>query len=257
MSIGISAGAALLIGGGLGAIGSVAGGLIQGNAAGRASDAALVGQREAIAAQEKQAARAEAFMREQAGIARADLQPFRDSQLRAVGQLEGLADPNNQIYQQQRDQATQAVQRQLAAQGLLRSNRQTAGLSEIELGLALQRQQILGNLAGSGAGNAYAGVASNLGTNLGANAQTLGTQLGTSFQNIGQINANRIGAQAGALTGAISGVNNALQGAAGQYINMELQQRLLDSFKGGGAGGGGFTVANVPNVNFNNSNWWR
>lgn len=240
MAIGTTA---ALIGGGaiLGAAGSVASGAMQSSAARSAAEAQLIAQREAIAAQREQSARAEAFMREQAEQARADLQPFRESQLRALGQLEGLADPGSNIYQQQRGAATTAIQRQLAAQGLLRSGRQTAALTDLELGLAMQRQQILGGLAGTGAGQAYAGIAGQLGGQLGANAINFGQQLGTSFQNMGAINANAITGQANAWGNALAGINNAAQGAAGQYVNWTLQNQLLQSLGGGGFGmSGGF-----------------
>lgn len=243
----MSVGTSILIGAGVGAIGSVGGALIQGGAARSAADAQLQGQKDAIEAQKQQAARAEAFLREQAAQSRADLQPFRDSQLNAINQLQGLADPNSATAQAQRAQATQAIQRQLAAQGLLRSSKQGSQLSEVELGLALQRNQILSGLAGTGAGQAYAGVSSNLGTNLADVAGGLGNQLGSSFQNIGTINANLAQNTGNAITGALSGVNNAIQGGIGQYLNFDLQRKLLNSFGAGGAGTpGGFTGGTSP-----------
>ena len=220
-----------LIGGALAAAGSLGSAAIGADAAGGAADKATQAQREAIAAQKEQAARAEAFQREQAGIARADLQPFRDAQLGALGQLQGMADPNSAFATAQRDQATQAIQRQLAAQGLLRSKKQSDLLGNFELGLMNQRAGILQGIAGGGAAQQQAGISQSLGQGLAGNAVNLGNQIGSSFQNIGQIQAQGGMAQAQAIQGGLAGLNNAIQGTFSGVAAQQQNQFQNDFLK--------------------------
>jgi hypothetical protein len=64
-----------------------------------------------------------------AARARADLDPYRKASAEALKQQQGLTDPNSPIYQQQRAAMTSQIQRQLAAQGLLRSKNQSRRLT--------------------------------------------------------------------------------------------------------------------------------
>lgn len=214
----------------------------QGDAADRATEAQLQATRESIAAQKEQNARAEALLREFAGQAREDLAPIREAQQRAITGLEGLTDPNSEIYGQQRDQATQAIQRQLAAQGLLRSGQQGNQLQNLELGLAQQRANILGSLAGTGATQATAGISSQLGGGLAGLAQGLGQQIGSSFQQQGQLNANNFIAQGNNTANTIGGIAGAFNGALGGISSAyagQQQADLLNAILGKGGGGGG------------------
>ena len=227
--------------------------------AGIASQEALT--REGIAAQKEQAARAEAFLREQAGQARADLQPFREAQLGAIGQLQGLTQVGSAAENAQRSFATQQIQQQLAAQGLLRSTAQGDQLQNLELGFASQRQGILSQLAGLGGGQAQAGVASGLGQSLGGLYGGLGQQLGSTFGSLGQGSLAGL-SQLGQIQGAgVAGAYGAVgagyrnqSNAAGAtfgtiYANQQQQkqnaqqQAYLEKLLGGQGGysGAGYT----------------
>lgn len=242
----IGTGLALAIGGAAAAGGSVAGGLIQKSAAEDATNAQVTANRESIAAQKEAADKAIGFAREQAGIARQDLAPFRESQLQALTQLQGLADPNSKFFTQQRDIATQAIQRQLSAQGLLRSNAQADQLGSLEAGLAQNRAQILGGLAGTGAVQSSAGISAGLGQQLAAIQGGYGQQVGSSLQALGQTIAQGRLAQGQALAGAVQGIGGAFQGTLGNYLAANNQQQLFDLLRGAGGGtgvtglGGGF-----------------
>lgn len=251
MSVGI--GAAIAIGGGLSAVGGIASGLIGAGAADDAANAQAGATRESIAAQERMAEKAIAAQREQAGIARDDLSPFRASQLKALGGLEQLAEAGNPFEKQQRERATQAIQAQLAAQGLLRSKKQVDLLGNLETDLASQafqqRAGILSGLAGTGAVQTSAGISQGLGSGIAGTYGALGSGVGSSLQQLGQqIGAGQIG-RANAIGGIFSGVNNAFQGTlAGlnaqgmQQQNMDFQNAILSKYGGGGGGfsfGGG------------------
>jgi hypothetical protein len=220
----------------LGAGTSVASSIIGADAAGNAANAQLQGTRESIAAQKEAAAKAEGFLREQSGIARQDLEPFRQSQLAALGQANALTDPNNPVYSAERSQMTQAVQRQLAAQGLLRSKKQVDLLGNLELGIEQQRIGQINALAGNGAAQAQAGISQNLGGGLAGLQGQLGQQLGSSFQQLGQIQGQNALAQGQALSQGLVGVGNAIQGGVGSiigYNNQQSQLALLQKYLGG------------------------
>lgn len=224
---------AALIGAGIGAAGSIGGAAIQAGAAGAARDA----QTQALEQQRIQQQQALQFLQQQ----REDLQPFRQAALDATQELQGLADPNSSLAQAQRSRGTEAVQRQLAAQGLLRSTAQGDQLSNLEVGLEQNRAQILQALAGSGAGQAFA--------NVGAQQAALAGQFGQgeiAQGNViaqGLLNQGRIGA---GLTGQLTNVgSNLLDQANAERIrkeNLALQQSqvaqansMLQGLLGGGA----------------------
>lgn len=232
---------ALLVGGVASAAGSVGGAAIGAGAAGSAADKQLQANRESIAAQKEAAAKAEAFLREQNSIARADLAPVRDAQVAAIQQLQGLGDPNNAIYQQQRQINTEAIQRQLAAQGLLRSRAQGDQLSQLELGLNQQRLNTLGGLAGLGAVQQLSQGAYGLGNGLANIQQGLGQQIGSAFQQSGQAMGQAALQQGQALQGGLSGFTNSLTGTLSSLGNLNYQrdqqamqqaqfQQLLNAF---------------------------
>ena len=214
------------------------------SAAETAADATMKGiesnerlTREGMAAQKEQVAAAQAYLEKQAGQARADLEPFRQSQLKALGSLEGLAQAGNPFEQQQRQMATQQIQQQLAAQGLLRSKSQTDLLSNLEIGLAQQnfqnRSGILGALSGTGAAQSISGINAGLGQNVAGLYGGLGAQLGSSLSGlgqsasagmagIGQIYGNAGIAKAQALANGATGTANSL----GQIYQGYQQNKL-------------------------------
>jgi len=236
MSVGTSA---LLIGGGIAAAGTVGGALIQSSAAGGAQEAQVTAQREAITAQREESERARQFIREGTAQARADIEPFRQAQVSALQQLQGIADPQGELAQAEREQATQTIQRQLSAQGLLRSRRQTDLLQNLELGLLQRRSNILGGLAGSGAAQQQAQLSAGQGAGLAQLSQQFGAQIGSAFQNIGEVQAGGALGRGQALGGAFQGIGNIAQGTAGNLILQDLlSQGGLAGLQGGSAGSG-------------------
>lgn len=249
-----------LIAGGLAAAGSIGGAAIGANAAGSATDKSVNAQREGMASQERLAREGMAYQERQAGQsnqllrdfygqAQTQLKPFQDAQLGALGQAVGLTDPNNPVYQQQRDVNTQAIQRQLAAQGLLRSKNQVDLLSNLELGLNQQRVGQINSLMGLGAvqqgaqntmglGGGLANIASQLGANVGSSFSQMGANNANSLAQIGQTQAQGIMANANAWGGALSGLGNIAQGTIGniQGIGQRKEDReWLSGLIGGGA----------------------
>jgi AraC-like DNA-binding protein len=227
----------------VGAGSSLAGSIIGGNAAGDAAAAGLQGTRESIAAQREQSDKAIKALQDQSSIARQDLEPFRQAQVSALGQLQAYADPNSAYFQTQRKQATEAIQRQLAAQGLLRSKNQVDLLSNLETGLQQNQLGVLGGIAGNGAAQSLAGLAQQLGVGSAGIYGGLGQQLGSSFQAGGQIAGQARLGQAQATVGGINGLNNAFQGTLGNFLAAQVQQGQLAQLKAllGGSSAGGFT----------------
>ena len=192
----MSVATAAIIGGGVAAAGAVGGALINKGAQVDATNAQVQANRESIA-----------FQREQAEKAAALLEPFRQVQLGAVGQIQQLTTPGSDLENQQRRVATQAMQRELASQGLLRSGAQARGLGNLELGLAEQRYSRLNQLAGLGAAQGQAGI-----------YQGLGQGIGNSLMQQGQIQAQGALAQGQASAGMFSGVGNVIQGTLGNLV---------------------------------------
>jgi hypothetical protein len=257
----------------LGAGAAIGGALIGSKAAGDATDKSVAAQREALASQERlaregmayqerQATRSDQLLRDFNAQAQTQLKPFQDAQLSALGQAQALTDPNNPLYQQQRQIETQAIQRQLAAQGLLRSKNQVDLLSNLELGLGQQRANQINALASLGAvqqgaqntmglGAGLASLAGNLGANVGQAFGNLGAANAQGISAIGQANAQGIMGQANALAGGLTGVNNAIQGTAGNLLalnnqagQMEWLKSLLTRNVGSGGSGLSTTLIN-------------
>jgi len=238
----VAAGAAAGSTGG-GILSAVLGANAQRDASTIASDAqreALGAQRdrlaESIAAQEKMTDKAAAFLREQNQIARGDLAPFREAQLSALEQLKGLTDPNSEYYKAQRERSTQAIQQQLAAQGLLRSRNQSDLLTNLELGLNEQRQNILGNMANIGAVQGSANLSSGLGQTLAGLYGNLGGSLGSAFQQYGAAqaaglaNLGQIGAQGrmGVTNAILGGFQTGMNSLQGLGSNLMAQKQRAD-----------------------------
>lgn len=219
---------------------TVASGAIASSSASDAEQAQIRAQREAITAQRAESERARQFIREGVTQAREDIQPFREAQLGALQQLQGIADPQGELAQAERGQATQAIQRQLSAQGLLRSRRQVDLLSNLELGLLRRRSDILGGLAGSGAAQQQAQLSAGQGAGLAGITQQFGAQIGSAFQNIGQAQAAGIAGRGQALSGTITGLGNIFGGVGEslfaqqqQQQQQQFQQQLLSGLTGG------------------------
>lgn len=218
---------------GLGAA-AIGGSAISAGAAGSAADKQMAGSREAIAAQKDASEKASGYLKQYSSQARQDLQPLTNAQTGAVQGLMGLTDPNNPFYQQQRDVNTQAIQRQLAAQGLLRSRAQGDQLSTLELGLNQQRQGIMQGLASLGAIQQNSQIAQGLGQGLAGIQQGLGQQIGSAFQHQGQVQAQAGMQQANAWAGGLAGLGNVLTGtfAPQQQPQQFNVQQFLSQFGG-------------------------
>lgn len=245
MSIGttgaIIAGTAIA-GAGAGVIGSAIGASGAKDAAKTAADA----QAKGIDAQTGLTREGLALLKQQYLDSQAQLAPFVDSQKRNLSKLEAFTDPSNPLYQQQRDFSTQQIQRQLAAQGLLRSRAQGDSLSNLELGLADKRLAILQGLAGTGAGQNAAQLSMGYGTQasslLGGTAQSIGS----SFAELGKIQGQGILGSTQAVQGGLSTGFNALQGGLGSYLSLLQLGQLTgkDFLGGGGAAATGFAPTN-------------
>lgn len=227
MSVGT--GTAIAIGAGAAAAGTVGSGLIQKGAAEDAAQAQAQATDKSIEFQKQEGERARQFIREQSNQARSDLQPFRDAQLSALGRLQASLDPNSQTTQLERQQATQAIQRTLAAQGLLRSRKQSDLLQDLELGLLRRRDSINQGILGLGAAQAQANIANATGSSLANLSQQLGQNIGTSFVQGGQAAAQGFLNSGSATAGIFSGLNNVAQGT--------LSNALLFGQLGGGNSG--------------------
>lgn len=216
---------------GVGAASGIAGSLIEASATRDATSAQIQANRESIAAQKEYADKALKFNAEQAAIARQDLAPLREAQTQAIGQLQGLSDPNNELYKQQRNVNTQQILAQLSAQGLLRSKNQTDLLTNLELGLNQQRAGIIQGLAGLGGLQASSQIAQNLG-GLGAQTLTgLGQGIGSSFQNAGNIIGQGILGNSNAIRSGIASTNNAFQGYLSNVQSERNQENSLAQLK--------------------------
>jgi hypothetical protein len=219
--------------------------VIGGNAAKDSASAQLEGTKESIAAQKENTDKAIAFLGQQAAQSRQDLAPFQQAQTQALGQLQSFTDPNSAFYQQQRTAATNAIQRQLAAQGLLRSSAQGGQLQQLELGLGQQRLNIIGGLAGNGAAQSLSSISQGLGQNVAGLYGGLGQGLGSSFMAGGQATAQGILGSAGAAAGGLNAIGNAAQGTLGNFMAYNQQQSQLSQLSrllGGGSAG--YTVPN-------------
>lgn len=239
-------------------VGAVAGAVIGGNAAEDAAntqanatrDAARANERatdKSIAAQKENAQLAIGELRKQYETSRADLKPFQDSQLSALQQAAALTDPNNPYYQAQRAKMSENIQRQLAAQGLLRSKSQVDLLSNLELGLESERFNRINQLAGTGAVQTGAQMAQNLGSGIASLYGGLGGQLGSTFANQGNTlaslyqagGANAANAKmtgANATIGGLAGVNNAFQSYVNSSNNQSNFAQMMDLLKNNGGG---------------------
>lgn len=255
------------IGGGLAAVGTIGGAAISSGASKEAANTAAAAQekalqtqerlaRESIAAQTKFGQKALDAYTAQYNQSRADLQPFQQAQLAALQQAQGLTDANNPIYQQRRQQVTQAIQRQLAAQGLLRSKNQLDLLTGAELGLEEQRIGQINALANLGAvqagaagaqqyGQGLASLYSGQGQQIGSTLSGLAGMQGQGIAQIGQIYGNAAAQQGQIWAGALQGVGNIAQGTYGNmlaYQQFQQNQKLVDRLTGGGAALGANTA---------------
>lgn len=256
--------------GGSALAGTVAGGLIAKSGAQAAGQSAADATVEAakiqaastdksIAAQQQMTDKAANVLREQYGIARQDLLPFQQVQLKALQDAAGLTDPNSQIYQDERRLSTESIQRQLSAQGLLRSKNQVDLLSNLEVGLNSERFNRVNQLAGIGAaqqgaalsqglGGSLSGLYGNLGQNIGSTFQNSGNTLAGLYQNLGQVRGQTALAGSQAIGGIVAGGSNALQGVfanVNAMNNQQAQLALLNKLMGGGGGLSGLNLGQM------------
>lgn len=195
MAFGISAAAAGLIGGGLGALGSVGGAAIGASAAGSAAD-----KQAAAAAQANQ------LQKQIYDQQRADQEPYRQAGMGALSQMQdpsfqhnfGMsdyqADPG---YQFRLDQGQKALERSAAARGGLQSGGTLKGLTDYAQGMASQEYQGAYNRFTNNQNNRFGRLSTIAGMGQGANSANAAA---------GQNYAGQVG-------GNMTGVGNA-QGAA-------------------------------------------
>lgn len=249
------------------AVAGISGAVISSNASKDSAEKQLTAQEKAQLAQQQFAEKAMAAQERYGNQAigaytraydqsRKDLQPFMQSQLAALGKANELTDPNNPAYQAQRAQMTQQIQRQLAAQGLLRSKNQVDLLSNLELGLEQQRIGQINALANTGATQQGAALAQQFGGGLANAYQGIGQSIGSTLSGLGGAQAqglanvgNILGQQSlqqGQIWGGLTTqLGNTAQGTYGNYVaqqNQAQQMALLAKLMGGagGAGGAGF-----------------
>lgn len=209
----IATGTAALIGAGISAAGTVAGSAIQSGAANRATDAQLAANREAEQ-------RFLQYQREHAAQARADLAPFREAQLSALSQLQGLTTAGNPLEEAQRSRLQTELDRALSARGLQGSSGAVRGLGNIELGLANQRASLLSALAGNQASQQSAQISQQTGQSLASGLSGLAAQRG-------QIQAQNAAAQGAAFQGLSSGLSNVGSGYLNSIIANNRRDELL------------------------------
>jgi hypothetical protein len=223
---------ASIVGGGA-ALGSAAIGAI---GAGNAASAQERATRDSLKMQQRMAREGMAYAERQAELSRKELAPFRELQLRALGQVSELSDPNSALARAERSRATEAVQRQLAAQGLLRSRAQGDSLANMELGFASENFNRQNALAGIGAAQGIA-----------AGYQGLGQQGLSSYSNLGQSIGQTIQAGGAGQAQAYMAGANAIQGGF-QIANNSFQSILgasqLNKLLAGSGGGGGYSYQN-------------
>lgn len=217
----------VIIAGVIAAGAAVAASKISSDASNAATDASIWGVKQQVNAQETAADKAAAAISGSAQQARQDLAPFRAAQLAALGQAQDLTNINSQFYNGQREVNTMAIQRQLAAQGLLRSKKQSDLLTNLELGLDQQRAQQVNSLANLGAVQQTAQLDQGLGQGLAQIYSNQGQNVGSAFQAIGQISAQGRMAQGQATASALTGIANAAQGTYGNYLGQENQTNQM------------------------------
>lgn len=155
----------------------------------------------------------------------------REDADKAIAELRPFTDPTSAYAESEREAATKAIQRKLAAQGLLNSGGQVRGLVDLERSLADRRLN---------AATAIAGIRAGVGPNV-ANTITSGANT--------QVQTGLAGADA-ARSGLVS-LNNLVQGLGSSFLtlnNQKIQQEqfnsLLNSLNGGGGGANLATLAN-------------
>ena len=208
------------------------------------------------------------------GRAEGALAPQAEAQRAGLAGLQGFADPNSEFFKAQRAASTQAIQRQLAAQGLLGSGKQRQQLTELELGLTGQRLGVLGQLsqAGGGAlgqlaglnfsqGGRLAGLETGIGSSLASIAGGFQNQLAQLRLAEGDIRAGKANAIAAAQAKRREGVTEGIDQLAGDIAaaSGKAGGAALGGIDFGGGGGGisslsqSFASTPLPDVQFGQS----
>jgi hypothetical protein len=201
----------------------------------------LIGANQAAKAQEKAGGQALAMQKRMHQEQRADQQPFRQAGLSALAGMQDAdfqrdfgasdfqADPG---YEFRLAQGQKALERSKAASGILGSGGTLKALTDYAQGVASQeygnaydrfnadRDRRFGRLSG------IAGMGQNATNQMGQASANYGNNYGNIAMGLGDVRANKIGAQAGILGGFIS----------------DVQQQAMDGMTmgmSGGMGGGG------------------
>lgn len=212
---------------GVGAVGSIAGGLLSAQGAseqaGAIMNGQLVGRETALELDSR---------------ARADMAPFRSLGLTAGNQLEQIIAGNaklddlfkgSSLYDWQSEMGTRNINRQLKARGMYNSGAGLETLAMFEKGLVAEEgakwwDRLFNTTAlGSNAAGKMATGTTQTGNNLASLATQSGIAQGGAIAN-----------QYNALAGGVQGV----AGAAGQYAQYNMYKPFLDKLAGGSSGGG-------------------
>lgn len=243
----VATGTAILAGAGIAAGASALGGVMGANAASDAADAQASLAREGFGVYRSEAERSRQFLERQNALAMAELKPFKDIGLQALGQAQQYLDPNSPMVQQERAQYQKTLAQNLSARGLTASGTEIAGLTDFELGQGQQRRSLVQGLAGLGAGfsQSASGLQAQLGQGLAGLYSNLGQAGASIYGALGQGAANSIMAGNQAMTQGLVGVGNAAQGALLGFANanqaqqnQEYQTSLLASLSGRGGSSG-------------------
>lgn len=223
---------------GVGAVGSIAGGLLSAQGASEQAGAIVNGQ---------MVGRETAL--ELDSRARADMAPFRELGLTAGNQLEQIISGNaklddlfkgSSLYDWQSEMGTRGINRQLKARGMYNSGAGLETLAMFEKGLVAEEgakwwDKLFNTTAlGSNAAAKMATGTSNTGNTLANLATQSGIAQGGAIAN-----------QYNALAGGVQGV----AGAAGQFAQYQMYQPFLEKL----AGGSSTPARTAPEMNFDPS----
>ena len=247
-----------LIGGGV----SLLGGLIASNSAKKAANTQAGATRDATAAQQQAQRESIDFQREQAGIARADQQPWRDAGQSALTQLTqrtgaggDLMHPSRAFstpfnfqadpgYAFRQSEGAKGVERSAAARGGLLSGATLKAMSrygqdsasaeyskafdryQVEQGGQFSRDQTTQTNQFNRLAS-VAGVGQTAANNTSSAAQTLGQSVGSTISAGGNALASKIMGAGNARASGYVGQANALTGAIGQGANFYQGQQYM------------------------------
>lgn len=221
---------------GIGAVGSIASGLLGSSAASSAADTQSAAARDAAALQDKQYQQT-----------RTDLSPFREQGVGALAALSSrladLSSPFNPTkanleatpgYQFVRDQGLRAVQNGAAAKGLGISGAALRGAEDYATGLADSTYQTQFNIDQANKTNAFNKLMGLVGVGQSAAAQTSSAGQAAA-KNSGDFLTSGANASAAGDIGAAKAIGSGLGGASNAYSQYALLNKLFPDSGGFGS----------------------